>query len=233
MNKLLSLGLAVALVLMAAPGRADSAKATAHFEKGTRLYQVGDYEKALVEFKAGHVEEPDPSFLFNIAQCHRQMGQPKEAITFYKRFLSLSPDTPMRGDVERKIRELEDEQHRKEVAPAPPPLAARPEPAPAAPVQSAPAVETSHTVSEGPSRWPLWLGAVTTVGLAGAATALTLTTNTRYNDLRDGCGRTPEGCSDSQITDIRNRSRVINVLWGLAGVSAVITGDEVLGQRTR
>jgi tetratricopeptide (TPR) repeat protein len=226
MSKLLSLIVTVALgALAATAARADSAKATAYFEKGTRLYQVGEYERALVEFKAGHVEEPDPSFLFNIAQCHRQMGQPKEAITFYKRFLSLSPDTPMRGDVERKIKELEEESRKQaEVAPAPPPLATRPAPSPAAPLQPVPEVETRQSASGASSRWPLWLGAAVTLGLAAAATTMTLTTNSRYNDLRETCARTTEGCSNSQISDIRNRGRAINVLWGLTGVSALLTG---------
>jgi tetratricopeptide (TPR) repeat protein len=226
MNRAFQVTLVAALALVgSATARADSAKATAYFEKGTRLYQVGEYEKALVEFKAGHVEEPDASFLFNIAQCHRQLGQPKEAITFYKRFLSLSPDTPMRGDVERKIRELEEAAHKQaEASPAPPPLASRPAPSAALPTTPSSEVETGHSVSGAPSRWPLWLGAAVTVGLAGAATAMTLTTNSRYNDLRETCGRTSQGCSESQISDIRNRGRAINVLWGLTGVSALVTG---------
>jgi hypothetical protein len=225
MSRLFQVGLVAAVALaLVAPAQADSAKASAHFEKGTRLYQVGEYEKALVEFKAGHVEEPDASFLFNIAQCHRLMGQPREAIVFYKRFLSLSPDTPMRADVERKIKDLEDELHRQPVPPAPPPLEARTAPAPDVTAQPPAAIDDSHAVSGSPSRWPVWLGAAVTVGLAGAATAATLTSNARYNELRDGCGRTAQGCSDGQINDIRNRGRVVNVLWGLTGVSAVVTG---------
>ena len=194
-----SLFAAVAL-LLAAPVRADSAKATAYFERGTRLYQVGEYEKALAEFKAGHVEEPDASFLFNIAQCHRLMGQPRAAITFYKRFLSLSPDTPMRGDVERKIKDLENELHRQPIPPAPPPIVTRPEPTPEAPAAPAPEIEDRHSLSESSSRWPVWLGTAVTVGLAGAATAMTLNSNTRYNELRESCGRTPKAAATAKST---------------------------------
>ncbi len=50
----------------------DAAKA--HFSKGTRMYEVGDYGQALDEFKAAHLAKPDPAFLYNIAQCHRQLG---------------------------------------------------------------------------------------------------------------------------------------------------------------
>ena len=190
MNRMFLAGLVAAVaLLLAAPVRADSAKATAHFEKGTRLYQVGEYDKALAEFKAGHVEEPDASFLFNIAQCHRLMGQPRAAITFYKRFLSLSPDTPMRGDVERKINDLEDELHRQPIPPAPPPLATRPASTPELPAASAAAIEDRHSLSGSPSRWPMWLGTAVTVGLAGAATAMTMNSNSRYNELRESCGR--------------------------------------------
>jgi len=219
---------------LAAPGaaEADPVKATAHFERGTRLYQVGEYAQALEAFKAGHLEEPDPSFLFNIAQAHRQLGHPREAITFYRRFLSLDPATPMRADVERRIRDLEAEANRPSapIPPPPRPLAFSPA-AGHAESKAAPAGDLSRRdagpAPEGPSRWPVWVGGALTVGLAGAATAVSLTTRARYEDLATSCGKRSAhgtGCPVSDVDRIQTRARIVNGLWGLTALSAVVTG---------
>jgi hypothetical protein len=70
----------------------------------------------------------------------------------------------------------------------------------------------------------VWVGGVLTLALAGGATAVGLTTNTRYDQLSNGCGKTTGGCSDASVNDIRTRSRAVNLLAALAGVSAVATG---------
>ncbi|HTA19118.1 MAG TPA: tetratricopeptide repeat protein [Polyangia bacterium] len=112
---------------MSRPAAAGDEAAQAHYKKARSLYNVSEYRAALDEFKQAYVEHEDPAFLYNIAQCHRQLGDYPEAITFYKRFLSESPKAPNRKDVQRLIAELEG----KIGAPAKPP----------APVASAPAVE--------------------------------------------------------------------------------------------
>ena len=112
----------------AALGQDNLAAAKSHFQKGTRLYEVGDYRQALDEFKAAHLAKPDPAFLYNIAQCHRQLGEAEQAVTLYKRFLVASPGAANRAEVERRIAEIEaDLAARKNNASAPPsPSAARP-----------------------------------------------------------------------------------------------------------
>jgi tetratricopeptide (TPR) repeat protein len=222
-SRLASALMMLSLALLGPPAaRADLAKATAHFEKGTRLYSVGDYEDALKEFKAGYVEEADASFVYNVAQCYRQLNQLNQALFSYRRFLSLAPDTPLRPDVERKIEELESEVRRQRAAS----MAADPPGATANPPSGPVGVTGSATraADDRPSRWPAWLGAALTVGFAGGATALTLHTNRRYDDLRERCGNTAGGCTDAQIDQIRQRGLLVNVLWGLTGVSAVATG---------
>ena len=88
----------VALVssLSTTPAKADATKARAHYERGTSLFQVGEYRRALDEFKQAHIEKGDPAFLFNIAQCHRLLGESKEALTYYRRYLTLAPETSLR-----------------------------------------------------------------------------------------------------------------------------------------
>lgn len=85
----------------------DPAAAKAHFSRGTRLYEVGEYRQALDEFKSAHLAKPDPAFLYNIAQCHRQLGDLEQAATMYRRYLSASPNAKNRTEVEKRIDEIE------------------------------------------------------------------------------------------------------------------------------
>jgi hypothetical protein len=60
----------VVVVCVAAPGlvRADNGQARAHFDRGRAFFEVSQYRNAIAEFKAAHVEKPDPAFLYNIAE---------------------------------------------------------------------------------------------------------------------------------------------------------------------
>jgi hypothetical protein len=47
-------------------GDSDKAVARAHYETATRLYEIREYDKALLEYKSAYLAQPDPAFLFNI-----------------------------------------------------------------------------------------------------------------------------------------------------------------------
>jgi tetratricopeptide (TPR) repeat protein len=86
---------------------ADAAQARAHFDRGRALFEVSDYRNAIAEFKAAHVEKPDPAFLYNIAECYRRLGENAEALQFYRRFLATAPPgDKTRPVVEQRIAEL-------------------------------------------------------------------------------------------------------------------------------
>jgi len=129
-----SLGAAVALsvVLIAggvARGDANSEKARAHFQQGDTYFKLDRYANALQEFEQAYLAKQDPSFLYNIAQCHRLMGNRVEAIRFYKRYLNDAPSAPNRPVAEKHIRDLESALGAEELTgarPAPPPVVAPP-----------------------------------------------------------------------------------------------------------
>jgi hypothetical protein len=82
-------------------------EATPLFERGARLYSKGSYDEAIAEFEKAYQVAPSPILLFNIAQCHRHLGNKERALFFYHRYLEQKPRAPNRADVERHIAELD------------------------------------------------------------------------------------------------------------------------------
>jgi tetratricopeptide (TPR) repeat protein len=105
--------LAVVLLLAApalaqTPGSAEAkAKAKDHYRSGGSHYDLGEFADALNEFKEAYRLYEEPTFLFNIGQCHRQLGQKEPAIRFFKVYLSKSPNAPNKADVRDMISKLE------------------------------------------------------------------------------------------------------------------------------
>jgi len=121
----------------------EKAEAKLHYDQGTVHFNLDEWPQAIEEFKAAYRLYPDAIFLYNIAQCHRKLGNATEALSFYKKFLRERPDAPNRSEVEKRIEELDDaraaQAKSREAPPAgvtPPSLAA---PSPAATPVAAPA----------------------------------------------------------------------------------------------
>ena len=141
------LPLAAAAPAAAAP---DPAQGRTAFDEGQKLFVAGDYPQALAWFERGWLASEDPAFLLNIAQCHRSLGEPKEALMMFRLYLKSSPEgvnRQARAVATKAIRELESEAATPAVAkavpdarPALPPVAA---PAPAEPAPAMPSTPSS------------------------------------------------------------------------------------------
>jgi tetratricopeptide (TPR) repeat protein len=170
-------------IVRAAPLSENEVSARSAFKEAQRAYDAGDFQAALKRFGDAYALMPHPDFLFNMAQCHRQLGDYERAGFLYRRFISMVED-PKRvelaksllaeaekkgEDSKRKGEEQEAlrRQHELEIAKlsAQQPVAA---PAPAVMVEStpAPAPEQERSVL---SRWWLWAG-IGAVVAAGAVT---------------------------------------------------------------
>lgn len=102
----LLLALAVGAPVQAAPsGNKPLAKKL--FEKGELHYQQGDFTKALHFYKRAHKTYRHPAFIFNIAQCHRQLKHWAMALFSYRLFLSEQPASPNKAEVRRRIKQME------------------------------------------------------------------------------------------------------------------------------
>ena len=69
----------------------DLEAARALAKKGSALYDLGKYGEALDAFESAYEKKPVPGLLFNIAQCHRQMGQLEQAARVYRSYLRTDP----------------------------------------------------------------------------------------------------------------------------------------------
>ncbi len=75
------------------------------FAKGNQHYELGELTQALELYKRAYQIKPLVAFLFNIAQCHRKLGQHKEAITLYQSYLVGVPNAENKPLVEDLIAE--------------------------------------------------------------------------------------------------------------------------------
>jgi len=115
----------------------------------------------------------EPAFLYNIAQCYRQLGDKAEAIKFYRSYLRKVPEAPNREEVKSLVASLEAamaEEKRaaeNEVRPASPPSlsATTPNTAATAATLTASAPPKQHVPVY--KKWWLW----TIVGVAAAGAA--------------------------------------------------------------
>ena len=85
-------------------------KARMHYESAEKYYQKAEFRKALEDYlKVLDYIETDsiPEMYFNIAQCHRQLGEIDKALFYYRLFLSKSPTSPLRPEVEKHITAME------------------------------------------------------------------------------------------------------------------------------
>jgi tetratricopeptide (TPR) repeat protein len=168
-----ALGVVTLTLVLLLAGRAAHASdptaenARAHFQRGDTYFKLDKYANALQEFEQAYLAKQDPSFLYNIAQCHRLMGNRVEAIRFYKRYITDAPAAANRPVAEKHIRDLEAALGAEELtgahaapapgapgAPGPAPAGPMPAPAPT-PAQPSLALAAPPPPSPPPSDAPL------------------------------------------------------------------------------
>lgn len=91
------------------PSEEDMKKAAALFEQAEKKFKISEYQAALEDYKQAYLLSDEASLLFNIAQCHRFLGNDQEAIKSYRNFLKdANPDPQFKTLAEKLIVELEE-----------------------------------------------------------------------------------------------------------------------------
>ena len=106
----IQVGLALLVLLGGLPALAGPKEEAARAEvaAGTAAYNLGYYDDAARHYEEAYRQVPDPALLFNIGQAYRLAGKPDRAITAYRSYLRTAPaDAANRGQVEKRIPELE------------------------------------------------------------------------------------------------------------------------------
>ena len=195
----------LAWVVIAAPltaGRAraeesDGERAQRFFREGSELYRQRDYDGARQRFQAVRRLHPSAELDYDVARCWDQVGRIDEALTEYRRFLTVAPDAPNAALVRARILVLENARDTKVVAAPPEPAAAPPN-----------------------RRWMIAPIAVGAAALAVAITgsALVGSVGPDYDRLRGEC---MGACQPSRWSDLETRANAGYALWGVAGAAAI------------
>lgn len=85
---------------------ANTELARQHYKKASQLYDIGRFDEALAEYEKAYSLREDPSLLFNMAQTCRRKGDLKRAQVLYKNYLIKDPESPLRAEVESRIKAL-------------------------------------------------------------------------------------------------------------------------------
>jgi tetratricopeptide (TPR) repeat protein len=140
-SRILAFTLVAAVCAAPAVVHAEGTKkgAKVYYDKGSYEYNLGHFEQAIAAFEKAYEFSPVPILLFNIGQCHRQLGNKERAVFFYRRYLEQAPNADNRADVQNRIADLEQSmKEEREIQKRPPTEVAATPAAPAAPPPEAP-----------------------------------------------------------------------------------------------
>jgi tetratricopeptide (TPR) repeat protein len=87
--------------------RDRQARARALFARGRKEFNLGRFKPALRLFMQAYDLVPLSGFLFNIAQCHRFLGDCKKAAFLYRGYLRDNPGSPNSRVVQDLVRQCE------------------------------------------------------------------------------------------------------------------------------
>jgi Tetratricopeptide repeat len=220
--------LAALVLAVASPARGnDSAteQARQHYEIGTRQYDLGHWDDAIREFEKAYELRPDPNFLYNMAQAYRRKGDPKRALDLYRNYLIKTPKSPLRPEIEERIKSLQkqidDAASAAPVQPALEPTVPPPAPIPAllpGPADVSPPAETP-AMSSPPAEPALPAGAPPaaippTDQPSQVAPATYGTTSAAVLSAADSPPPTAPG----------RKLRIAGIVCGSVGVAAIVTG---------
>ena len=213
-------------------------EAKAAFEAGKVAYNAAKYADAAGYFAKSFKLSGNADLLFNVAQAFRLAGQDAQAIGAYKAFLRDVPSSPNRTVAENHLQllqintlkapskaELERARALREFAPADEvhELTPASEVFRSVAVAPKPVPEPVRTIPQ----WVPWAGAGATTVFGLSAVAAYVSAQSRLLGLETTCGRGGT-CSDEQVASVTGRLRTANVLWVLAGLTAVGTGVVVV-----
>jgi hypothetical protein len=106
----LAVGVALCLAAMTVTAVAqpedNRAKAKAAFGRAVVAEERHDWRTAVDEYLTAYELAPHHDVLYNVATVYERMGELRQAVTYYGRYLKDAPDPPDRAKVERTMENL-------------------------------------------------------------------------------------------------------------------------------
>jgi len=225
---LLAFVCAGASTVVAQEGKSSNKQAAkTAFEAGKRAYADQKYATAAAEFAESYQLSGNADLLFNIGQAYRLSGDYTQALAMYRSFLRALPNSPNAQLAQIKIDEIKIAQAPVPVQPvAPKAVASTPAPQQHQSWRNHAALRDSSNYGE-PYEIPKWMplaGLAATGTFAVAAIATSIAASNKFNDLKDSCGQSVQGCVQSDLDGLNSRARWATAFWILTGISAVATG---------
>ncbi len=203
----------------------DKAAAQAAYAEGQQRYAAGDYLPAAVKFEAAYALDPDPVYLFNVAQAYRLGNACPKAVGYYKRFLDEVPNPPNLVNVKQYLDQAE----------ACARTTATMDPATAtSPVVTDPPV-TERPDTDDPGRTKRWLG-IGAMFVGGATLGIGVYYTTEVGRLNDARANRTSMCTTRSVCepgygdelDDQGRSAQARQAIAYAVGGAVVIGGVVL-----
>ena len=226
----------VAALLLAASARAEEPleRARSLATEAQTEYDLGHYEAALKSFEELYKIKPVAGVLFNVAQCHRKLGQLKEAANLYRSFLvHADPESREAAKAQELLAQVEETIRQQEaVAKAAPqgtaPLPAAPKPEPAAwpppkpvPAAAAPIVIYQPAPAPPPSHKAAWVLGGTAVAALAAGAVFGLSAKNAASSMTSGI-HDNASVNDLEHTHDKN-AHIADLFFAGAGVLALAT----------
>jgi len=228
---LLAFVCAGASTVVAQEGKSSNKQAAkTAFEAGKRAYADQKYATAAAEFAESYQLSGNADLLFNIGQAYRLSGDYTQALAMYRSFLRALPNSPNAKLAQIKIDEIKIAQAPVPVQlAAPKAVASTPAPTQVPQQRQMQPRQDQQGVSDSPAAYeiPEWAptaGLIVTGTFAVAAIATSIAASNKFNNLKDSCGQSVQGCVQSDLDGLNSRARWATAFWILTGISAVATG---------
>jgi tetratricopeptide (TPR) repeat protein len=198
-------------------------EARKHYEEGKKAYRLGDYDKAIDEWKAGYELKADPVFLYNLGQVEKEKGDLPKALHFYESYLKEAPNAQNVDAVQQRIDEL-----KAEIAKggAPPPPTSQPAQPPMPPPPPPPPPGSTPTEKSGGGG--LKIGGIATggVGVVLVVTGAIFGASAKSNESAINDAR---AAGEPWTTDLQHKADSGKTDATLATVCFVVGGAAIAG----
>jgi tetratricopeptide (TPR) repeat protein len=166
-----------------------------HVDEGTKLYEGGDYRRALVEFRLARALKARPELDYDIGRCDEKLDELEDAVVAYERFLASSSDVSSAAQVRERVRVLS--------------------------TRIASKVAVGPDARSTGDRYGLAIGVGTTALVATAVAAgLVASVAPQFHHLHTGACAT--GCDPSVYSSLEARANAGYAVFGVAGALALV-----------